>query len=195
MCLLETHVKSKKEKVLRKVSIWSCVDNYAYAPNGRIWVLWDNQSANVQVLQGSDQFLHCCVNLDNHQFMLTVVYAYNTTLEREMLWPALIDISISIAGPWLIVGNLNTTLLHEERMKEGVIVGGDNRELQEFTAAAMVKDLKFSGCLYTWSNMREGEEFQMRKLDRAMIMDFGLVLLLIQNAYFRHHALQIICQA
>lgn len=170
MCLLETHVKSnKKDEVLQKICGWESVDNYQFAPNGRIWVLWDKQFAQVQVIGGSDQHLHCHVNLDQYQFKMTVVYAKNSAREREVLWPLLTDISCSMIEPWLIVGDMNTTLLHEERMKNGVIVGGDNKELQEFCAAAVVSDLRFSGCFYTWSNKMEDGELQMRKLDRALV--------------------------
>lgn len=170
MCLLETHVKSdKKEDVVKKLCGWCSVDNYRYAPNGRIWIVWDNQFAQVTVIEGSDQYLHCHVSLNQYEFKLIVVYAENSTQEREVLWSALMTISSSMAEPWIILGDMNTTLLHEERMKEGVIIGVDNRELQYFCAYTMVRDLKFTGCFYTWSNKREDGELQMRKLDRVLV--------------------------
>lgn len=134
-------------EVLKKVCDWSNVDNYAYAQNGRIWVLWDKQAANIQVLEGCDQYLHCFVQLDQKQFMMIVVYTKNTAREREMLWPALVNISSSMVDPRLIVGDMNTTLMHEERMKNGVIIGGDNMELKEFCGAASLVVVSIPGVI------------------------------------------------
>lgn len=61
----------------------------------------------------------------------------------------------------------------EERMRNGDAIGGDNRELQEFSAATMVTDMKFSGQLYTWGD-RKGEGALFCKLDRAMVNDLWL---------------------
>lgn len=130
MCLLETRVKQgKKEEVLEKICNWECLDNYKHSPNGRIWVVWDKQIVTVNLVKGNDQYLNCSVRMGQVDFLLTVVYAENIEQLREPLWAELLSIAETIQGPWMLVGDFNTTLVFKERMKQMVHIGGKTSEL------------------------------------------------------------------
>lgn len=58
------------------------------------------------------------------RYQMTVVYPKNTVRERESLWLELTRLGQSMNEPWLIVGDMNTTMKHEERMRNGVAIGG-----------------------------------------------------------------------
>lgn len=100
-CLIETRVKEqKKEEVLRKISNLNSIDNYDYDDDGRIWILWNQQCVQIQRIEGSNQYLHCRVEIGEDKFQLTVVYAKNTDRERESLWPALTNLAHSLIA-WM----------------------------------------------------------------------------------------------
>lgn len=56
--LLGTRVKAVNcEKVAKKVCDWNCANNYQYAYNGRIWILWDPKTVLVEVIdRGSNTY-------------------------------------------------------------------------------------------------------------------------------------------
>ena len=62
VCLLETRVKEHKMQttVQNQFSGWNFIQNYAEAPNGRIWMLW-NGDINVSILAVTDQCITCKV--------------------------------------------------------------------------------------------------------------------------------------
>lgn len=130
--LLETKVRSiNKSRVMRSFSSWKSLDNYAHAYNGRIWVIWNSVKCSVTPLRYSDQLIHCEVLLldSNIKFLATFVYATNLPGERESLWDDVRNIATVVNLPWLLMGDLNTTLLYDERVKGGRIVNSDTSEL------------------------------------------------------------------
>lgn len=62
--------------------------NYQEATNGRIWVSWDPNNYAVQMLRTEAQLIHCHVRSHTctMNFLLTVVYGYNTIEQRIALW-------------------------------------------------------------------------------------------------------------
>lgn len=130
------------------------VDNYDHAENGRIWVIWYDAKARVHVINQSDQFMYCHVTLVNSKvsFVLTVIYSWNTAACRVSLWRDLKQLSNSISKPWVLMGDLNTTLFQDERIKNGQFIISNTSELQSFVQDVNVRDIKFSGIRLTWCN-------------------------------------------
>ena len=88
--LIETRVKEKNMKTVRKriVPGWKMLNNYTDSPNGRIWLVWVDNWYKIKVITSSAQFFHCQVNerSKDYQFIVTVVYGFNTVEQRKSLW-------------------------------------------------------------------------------------------------------------
>lgn len=170
--LLETRVQChNKHRVIRGLGDCQSIDNYSHSHNGRIWILWDPLKFSVHCLQQSNQLVHCRVTrIDtNVSFLVTTIYALNTGTGREILWSDLLSIGNGVHEPWLIIGDLNTTLIYDERMKCGSFVDCDVSELQSVVNALDIKDLKYTGMRLTWCNNQDLDDRFFCKLDRALI--------------------------
>ena len=67
---------------------WKMLHNYTDSPNGRIWLVWYDHWYEIKMINSSAQMLHCQVNerSKGYQFILTVVYGFNTVEQRKSLW-------------------------------------------------------------------------------------------------------------
>lgn len=127
-------------------------------------------------LQRSDQFIHCEVNMVDAKtkFLVTFIYALNLPSEREPLWADMLRNDSSVALPWLILGDLNTTLFYDEKVKGGTILDSDTAELSTFVQEAEVMDLRYTGKKLTWCNNHDGLDRLYCKLYRALINNLWL---------------------
>ena len=114
LALLETRVKFNKSITIRNSCCagWRMVHNYSEASNGRIWVLWHPNYCSVEVLNLSDQFIHCKVTSNDGSLNchITFIYGWNSGSQRLQLWKDLVDISKHMYGPWLCSGDFNAIL-------------------------------------------------------------------------------------
>lgn len=146
--LLETRISfHNRNKVLKAFGSWQMTANYDYSSHGHIWVLWQQSKCAVHVLEQSNQYMHCQVVLYdlNTIFNITFIYAFNNFNERTPLWANVRRLSTTVTLPWLIMGDLNTTLFHDERVRGGMIVPADLEELYSVVEDIEVMDMKFSG--------------------------------------------------
>lgn len=77
--LLETKVSShNRDRVLKSFGTWNMVANYDSSPQGRIWVLWQQSKCAVRVLEQSNQYMHCQVDIFdiNTSVNITFIYAF-----------------------------------------------------------------------------------------------------------------------
>ncbi|XP_075079903.1 uncharacterized protein LOC142165191 [Nicotiana tabacum] len=75
---LETRVKKhRSQNICRKMGVdWQCKDNYDYAPNGRLWLLWKEANVHVTVLGRTEQLIHCLVKDKNSSFTSCITFVY-----------------------------------------------------------------------------------------------------------------------
>lgn len=79
MCVFcETRVKKENsKKVCEKICRgWECVDNYDFAYNGRLWIVWN--AKKVGFVQASDQHCHVLDMSLGYSFDLIAVYGHNS---------------------------------------------------------------------------------------------------------------------
>ncbi|XP_062100492.1 uncharacterized protein LOC133806400 [Humulus lupulus] len=64
------------------------------------------------------QLIHCLAQVPNRagSFSITFVYGLNDELSREKLWKDMQELALSIADPWIVVGDFNEILYHHERI-------------------------------------------------------------------------------
>lgn len=88
--------------------------------------------------------------------------------EKVLQWSAMENISSEYKYPWLVIGDLNTTLHPSE--KEG---GTNNPNRRRALAVQCIcnlglTDVVWSGDPYTWSNHRHGDSLIRVRLDHAL---------------------------
>lgn len=82
--------------------------SYGEASRGRIWVIWDLEELDEEVLYKTDQFLHCDVKhrVTNWHCSILVVNALNSYEGRRGVWE-LIESLAQNDTPWLLVEDFN----------------------------------------------------------------------------------------
>ncbi|KAK4384176.1 hypothetical protein Sango_3084400 [Sesamum angolense] len=108
--ILETRVSAIK--VLRVQTFlprWSWFTAYD-VPGNRIWIAWDDELLDLEVLNLDVQFIHCRITIRGAHLsvLVTVVYGANDSISRRELWQGLETLADSISDePW-IVGEILT---------------------------------------------------------------------------------------
>ena len=97
--ILETKVKRHSFLNIAKNLLrgWKAISNHHCHYNGRIWVLWNPELVDVDILLTSSQILHLAVTvIEKHiSFRASFVYAFNSYMDRVPLWSSLQNIAAS----------------------------------------------------------------------------------------------------
>ncbi|KAL2230513.1 UNVERIFIED_CONTAM: hypothetical protein Sindi_1645700 [Sesamum indicum] len=114
---------------------WKWFVDYATVGN-HIWLAWDDNYTDVDVLALGPQFLHTRVTIkaSHESIVATVLYGANEVADRRELWGSLealasqcVDIPWIIGGDFNAVRNLSEIMLQQrakmQLMKEGTNVG------------------------------------------------------------------------
>lgn len=167
---METRVKhTNAKKISRKLCpSWEWAFNYDFHGNGRIWVGWNPNLWNLDVLFTSSQVIHCKVqSLDftSTSFFISFVYGLNSYIERRDLWNELGAVSPS--GSWCLMGDFNIIKdLSETNQPDDFWDIGKN-DFKECTSSIGIDDLRGIGPLFTWWNNQLSRPVH-KKLDRVM---------------------------
>ncbi|KAK1314810.1 hypothetical protein QJS10_CPA01g01582 [Acorus calamus] len=170
--LIETKVEARN---MDSIATNICRDyqyivNYSSNPMGRVCILWDNLTLQVDPQIQSDQFIHSCITVlhSGLQFYMTSVYAHNGESARTQLWEDLVSVARnSMDKPWLIGGDMNEVRYTNEK------IGGrppSLRRLKKFNrciGACNVQDLKAVGHTRSWTNLQQVRITS--RLDRTLI--------------------------
>lgn len=84
--------------------------------------------------------------------------------------------------PWLVIGDLNLTLLQHEKEGEEVWASNLQRRIALARAKLNLIDLSFKGDKFNWSNMQEGSSRILARLDR----DYSIFLWIDPQARLYH---------
>ena len=148
---------------------WKALHNYDDSPNGRIWLIWDDNWYEVKKINNFAQMLHCQVNerSKGYQLILTVVYGLNTVEQRKSLWKEIETLSKGITQPWLIVGDFNAIMSDKDRLAGVPVTTNEIKDLGECVREIGVNELQWTGNFYTWTNKQCGENRISSRIDRA----------------------------
>ncbi|KAK4384485.1 hypothetical protein Sango_3056300 [Sesamum angolense] len=86
---------------------WSWFTDYDM-PGNRIWIAWNDDLLDVDVLNLDVQFIHCRINIRcaHLSVLATVVYGANDSASRRGLWQSLVTLADSISDePWIVGGH------------------------------------------------------------------------------------------
>lgn len=200
--LLETHVKETNASYISSLVAPSFrwLFNYGSHSNGRIWFGWDPHEWSVNLLSFSAQHITCNVTSIVSQKTCTVsmVYAFNTYIERRNLWSDLVSIQNLIDdsdfNSWCLMGDFNTFLHPHETNGPMPRNLHSIEEFKQCLASLGVTDLHFTGHLLTWwdSNI---ENPTLRKLDRVLVNDSWLQTFTLSTVHFMSKGLSDHCPA
>ncbi|KAL2224003.1 UNVERIFIED_CONTAM: hypothetical protein Sindi_3039700 [Sesamum indicum] len=133
-----------------------------YGSSGnRVWIAWDDNFIDVNVVECGTQFIHCLVNIRAIHESVAITIAYGAT---EMLYSVLIS-------PWLIGGDFNAV----RDLSEVCGTSGDIQiAIEDFNAAIQntgLLPLPMQGEWYTWHNHSATPRNLWKRLDRMLIND------------------------
>ncbi|KAL2228522.1 UNVERIFIED_CONTAM: hypothetical protein Sindi_1831900 [Sesamum indicum] len=110
--LLETRVRINNVSHIQAFLLpqWKWFVDYGSSGNW-IWIAWDENFIDVDVVECGTQFIHCHVNIRalHESIAITVIYGANELVERRALWGSMETIAMQSTDiPWLVGGDFNT---------------------------------------------------------------------------------------
>ncbi|XP_074314107.1 uncharacterized protein LOC141649312 [Silene latifolia] len=144
------------------------VTNTGCHPGGRIWVLWNSGTLEVDVLEIDPQYIHIKVKerITGSEFIATYVYAFNKLEDRASLWNNLVR--ICVAGPWVVLGDFNNVMYANERLGKAV-KDDEMLPFQNTVASCDLHDLHTTGAFFTWNNKQPSETRVFSRIDRVLV--------------------------
>ncbi|XP_019229576.1 PREDICTED: uncharacterized protein LOC109210594 [Nicotiana attenuata] len=118
----------------------------------------------------TDQAVTCKVSHRRLQveFMMTVVYAFNTREERRSLWSYIENVSKNLGGPWIVMGDFNAVLHTNDRVRGNPVSLAEIIDFQQCIDQCDLMEMPTSGSRYTW-NDRHSDNRILSKIDWAFI--------------------------
>ncbi|KAL2247980.1 UNVERIFIED_CONTAM: hypothetical protein Sindi_2650300 [Sesamum indicum] len=104
--LIETRVRIHNVTAIQSFILphWKWFVDYGSVGN-RVWIAWDENFIEVEVIECGTQFIHCIVYLRSLQesVAITVIYGATEVANRRQLWSSLENIAVqNVDVPWLI---------------------------------------------------------------------------------------------
>ncbi|KAL2235625.1 UNVERIFIED_CONTAM: hypothetical protein Sindi_1294700 [Sesamum indicum] len=173
--LLETRVRINNVSHIQAFLLpqWKWFVDYGASGN-RVWLAWDENFIDVDVVECGTQFIHCHFNIRalHESIAITVIYGANELVERRALWGSMETIAMQCTDiPWLVGGDFNAVRDHSEICG----VSGDIRlAMEDFNTCIQnsgLLPLPMQGEWYTWHNCSVGPRNLWKRLDRMLIND------------------------
>ncbi|KAL2224389.1 UNVERIFIED_CONTAM: hypothetical protein Sindi_3015200 [Sesamum indicum] len=173
--LLETRVRINNVAAIQSFLLpnWKWFVDYGMVGN-RIWIAWDDNFIDVDVVECGTQFIHCLVyiRLIRESIAIIMIYGATEVADRRELWGSLETIALQTGDiPWLIGGDFNAV----RDISEICGASGDVRmAMEEFNDCiqnAGLLPLPMQGEWYTWHNYSASPRNLWKRLDRMMIND------------------------
>ncbi|KAK9733508.1 hypothetical protein RND81_04G071900 [Saponaria officinalis] len=169
MGIIETRVREGRVKGICRQSfhLFQIINNYDYHPNGRIWIIWKKSSLNIQVLSRDSQWIHVRVNeVGRPPFIISFIYAFNTTQGRTALWDFLKGAAPSL--PWVALGDFNCVRRSSERISSPLPDISAMTAYNDALYSAGLEELTTHGCPFTWTNKQDSIDRKWMSFDRAV---------------------------
>ncbi|KAK4381760.1 Retrovirus-related Pol polyprotein from type-2 retrotransposable element R2DM [Sesamum angolense] len=154
---------------------WRWFVDYS-GPGNRIWIAWNDDFIDVDILNIGSQFVHCRVLMHemHEHILITVVYGANEVSARRELWQGLTELAESADLPWLVGGDFNAVL----DMSEVSGASGDIRvAMHEFNDCIIqtgLISLPMQGERFSWHNCSMDGRSLWKRLDRMFVNDAWL---------------------
>lgn len=169
--LLETRCSgSVAQKAIKKWGFRHQILEEARGMSGGIWILWDEESFKIDVINQQEQFIHCLISgLGCRPWLFTAIYASPRENERKMLWTELEALSKNSPLPWMLAGDFDD-IQDASEQRGGTMVNEQkcSRFLDSINGCGL-KDLGSEGPKFTWRGpLMRGSSRLFKRLDRGL---------------------------
>ncbi|KAL8171308.1 hypothetical protein V2J09_023112 [Rumex salicifolius] len=134
-----------------------------------LWLLWDGNVVDTQVLTQSHHFIRVAAKKGNMHVEYICTYGPPTVHRRRRFWLDLRNDINLVSGPLFIIGDFNCILSSTERIEGSGGLHPDSAEFQSFIDDLALVDMGFSGQNTTWSRGDSTLFFVAKRLDRALV--------------------------
>ncbi|GJX66756.1 RNA-directed DNA polymerase, eukaryota, reverse transcriptase zinc-binding domain protein [Tanacetum coccineum] len=177
--VLETHIKPKRlDKVRNSIfGIWEWCSNMKFCDKGcRIMIGWNSDNVSINLIHSAKRYIfyEITTTKESKRVFCTFVYVANRGIKRRKLWKDL-QIQNRVVGDkaWIIMGDMNVTLVPNEHSAGGSIMTSDMNEFKEIINSIEMEHIARSGLFFTWTknlfNTKAGNTTDvLKKLDRVM---------------------------
>ncbi|KAL2246374.1 UNVERIFIED_CONTAM: hypothetical protein Sindi_2905600 [Sesamum indicum] len=152
---------------------WKWFVDYGMVGN-RIWIAWDDNFIDVDVVECGTQFIHCLVYIQSlrESIAITMIYGAIEVADRRELWGSLENIAMQTGDiPWLIGGDFNAVRDISEICRASGDVRMAMEEFNDCIQNAGLLTLPKQGEWYTWHNCSASPRNLWKRLDQMMIND------------------------
>ncbi|KAL2230766.1 UNVERIFIED_CONTAM: hypothetical protein Sindi_1671000 [Sesamum indicum] len=108
--------------------------SYYASVENRIWIAWDDNLLDVDILDLGEQFIHCRITIKalHESCIITIAYGASEVIDRRTLWHTLGTLAPQCSNdPWLVGGDFNAVCDQNEVCG----ISGDIRiAMEEFNA-------------------------------------------------------------
>lgn len=91
--------------------------------SGGLWMLWDPNAVDVDIIGSSFQEIHSHVKVSGSSFILSSLYASPNFDRRKLLWDSLSSLGPSITLPWILLGDFNDISLLLRNLVVYLLIG------------------------------------------------------------------------
>ncbi|XP_062118859.1 uncharacterized protein LOC133832549 [Humulus lupulus] len=183
--LLETKMKGNKIRRFMEHHFLNWDFYTSSVIEGRLLIIWRKIFAQVNIIEESNQYVHCVVKLDGMQqvFGVTFVYGVNSIEGRRALWeglqrPALMD------KAWLVLGDFNAPFSGQDRSGGKPISDLELVDSVQWLVDTHVEPLRRIGSFFTWTNNQHGAARIYSKIDHALRNEKWIDMFPQSNALF-----------
>ncbi|XP_028063034.1 uncharacterized protein LOC114266352 [Camellia sinensis] len=177
--VLETKIKQINESKIcaQCFGNWPILSNSQPTVTGRVWVCWNNDFCDVQMISMSSQHIFCKINdlATNEDFFATFVYAENKHTLRKILFETMYHISRT-KSKFLCVflGDFNAIRYQQEKVGGSSNWTNDHEEFNTYVNKSELADLSYGGCQFTWANKWGDGAYIATKIDRLLVNESWL---------------------
>ncbi|XP_074298451.1 uncharacterized protein LOC141629330 [Silene latifolia] len=173
MDALNLSMQKARTESRKKLGFQVDISENGHHPGGRVWILWDPNLYQVDVLNINEQCIHYKVydKMQKVSFLFTLVYGFNKIQERESLLESLKGYSVSVASPWLVCGDFNSIISVDERIGGADVTWAEIAPMRSMMSDCNLHELKVTGSYYTWNNKHENDTKVYSRLDRVIVND------------------------
>ncbi|XP_073020815.1 uncharacterized protein [Primulina eburnea] len=149
----------------------NAIHNFQFSIKGRIFVLWNSTTVDLDVICMSDQFIHVRIKCLKTEFCFytSFVYGLHTICQRRLLWKDLLDIGNNCNIPWMVLGDFNNVLSPDEKLGGLKVKNYETKDFVDCFNSLDLSDLRHIGCYYTWMSHQV-----CSKLDRVLVNNHWL---------------------
>lgn len=149
LAILEPRVSGAKAQTISKsLGFPNFFREEARGFAGGLWIFWDDAGMDIQILHSHHQAITILISHAQKIWIMTIVYASPIPCNRKELWIYLNQVAGIINHPWILAGDFNEIIAHEE--KKGGSEGFTSTGFANWIRDNSMIDLGYHGQAYTW---------------------------------------------